>query len=119
MTLRKLIRHAELYGVDEVWEAASGLTDDERNTLARRLAHIDPKWRIPGNLRTSESGISNPHSNAEKCHATRDPDKKPLPPSKRDKWGVCGECRQTFKASRSTARYCSATCRKRAHRRTA
>lgn len=117
--LRRFIRHAELYGVEGVWEAATNLTADELDTLARRLAHLNPEWRIPGTSSNGGNEAANPHSRAKKCHANGDSGGSPRPPAKRDKWAVCGECGETFKAARSTARYCGATCRQRAHRRVA
>jgi hypothetical protein len=88
-TLRKLIRQAELYGVEGVWEAAaSDLSIGDLRVLAGTLARVDPKWRP----------------------VYRDA-------AYRDKRAVCGECGEPFPAVRSTARYCSATCRQRAHRR--
>jgi hypothetical protein len=46
--LRRLVRHAELYGTDEVYEVALeiDLAADELGSLARRLPNIDKSWRL-------------------------------------------------------------------------
>jgi hypothetical protein len=206
-TVDRFARHAQLYGVEFVFEAATenGFTAEELRRLARRLAHLDPKWRmrtIPENWSDGRSGSAKAHSRAEKCHAKgvtgtrthnsyrnmlercRDPNhigwehyggrgitvcdrwnpkagsfenfladmgerpegktldrinvdgnyepsncrwatpaeqagnrrkrKKPRPARQ---GAICGACGDLFPAARSTARYCSAACRQRAHRR--
>jgi hypothetical protein len=71
--LRRFIRHAEIYGVEFVFEAAMvDLADDDLKVLARRLARLDPKWRFPKTFRNGRTGTSKPHSRAEKCHANGD-----------------------------------------------
>lgn len=73
VTLRKFIRQAELYGVEGVWEAAvTELVEHDLRSLARRLAHLDPEWRIPGTSSPGQTGGANPHSKAAKCHANLD-----------------------------------------------
>jgi hypothetical protein len=111
-TLHRLIRHAEVYGVELVYESAAGLPDDELAALARRLATIDPQWRFPETWANGRNGAANPHSKAEKCNANGDL-------NSRAKATVCAVCGVTFPARRSTARYCSTACRVRAHRRAA
>lgn len=46
--LRRLVRHAELYGTDEIYEVAleAGLSADELGSLARRLPNIEKGWRL-------------------------------------------------------------------------
>lgn len=111
--LRKLIRHAEVYGVEFVFEVGMGeLADDELAALARRLTRLDPKWRFPETWTNSRNGVADPYSKAQKCNAKGDP-------SSRARMAVCAECGVTFPAVRSTARYCSTACRVRAHRRVA
>jgi hypothetical protein len=111
--LRQLIRHAEIYGVELVFESAVGdLASDDLEALARRLSRIDPKWRFPETWANGRNGVANPHSKAEKCNANGDP-------NSRAKLAVCAVCGVTFPARRSTARYCSTACRVRAHRRVA
>jgi hypothetical protein len=109
--LRKLIRHAEVHGVEFVFESGMGeLADDELEALARRLARLDPKWRFPENWANGRNGAASPLSRAEKRNAKGNP-------NSRARRAVCAECGVTFPAARSTARYCSTACRVRAHRR--
>jgi hypothetical protein len=94
-----------------VFEAGvSELADDELEALARRLAHLDPKWRFPTTWANGRNGAGKPHSKAKKCNASVDP-------NSRARVAFCAECGVTFPAVRSTARYCSTACRVRAHRR--
>jgi hypothetical protein len=110
-TLHRLIRHAEVYGVEFVFESAVGdLAADELEALARRLARIDPKWRFPETWANGQSSAANPHSRAAGCNANSDLNSP-------GKLAVCAVCGVKFPARRSTARYCSAACRVRAHRR--
>jgi hypothetical protein len=120
----RFARHAQLYGVEFVFEVAArdGFTPAELVRLARRLVHIDPKWHFAAarngeNWSTSESGSANPHSKAEKCHANGQVQRFGPDSPTRGKATVCAECGNPFVGARSTARYCSATCRQRAHRR--
>jgi len=111
--LRQLIRHAEVYGVEFVYEAGMGeLAEADLEALARRLAAIDPPWRFPGTFSNGRSGVSTPDSTAEKRNAKGDS-------NSRASGAVCAECGVTFAAVRSTARYCSTACRVRSHRRAA
>lgn len=121
----RFARHAQLYGVEFVFEAAAadGFTPAELVRLARRLVRIDPGWHfatqeIGENWSAVESGSANPHSKAEKCHANGKVQGFRPDSISHGKGTVCGECGEPFVAARSTARYCSAACRQRAHRRT-
>jgi hypothetical protein len=114
-TVERFARHAQLYGVEFVFEAATenGFTAEELGRLARRLAHLDPKWRmrsIPENWSNGRNGSAKPHPRAEKCHAKGEAEGF-------GQGAICGECGALFVAARSTARYCSPACRQRAHRR--
>jgi len=110
-SLRKLIRHAEVYAVEFVFEVGiDELADEELESLARRLARLDPKWRFPETFSNGESGAPTPLSKAEKRNAKGNP-------NSRARRSICAECGVTFPAFRSTARYCSTACRVRAHRR--
>src|SRR4051794_17806217 len=49
----QLVRHAELYGTECVWDAASHLDTRSRGQLAMRLRGVDPRWSLPRRLRAS------------------------------------------------------------------
>ena len=85
-TLRHFIRHAEVYGVDGVYEvAARELPASALGGLCATLAALDPSWTDH-------------------------------PPTSRNTKAVCRRCREVFETARSDARYCSHACRQAAYR---
>jgi hypothetical protein len=111
--LRRLIRHAEVYGVAGVFEAAAGeLSAAELESLARRLARIDPNWSGNGN------GPGNPHSNGANRYESRGADPVVPPALRNSSTAVCRKCGRVFEATSlgRPRRYCSNACRQAAYR---
>ena len=137
MTVDRLARHARLYGCEGIFSAALDEIDGpELARLAAILRRLD--WRptkaeqeLIDEARTAgrvlppisewsaTSGWSpvSPHHERFLSVTDGDPDRR----VGRGRYGAqraatCVECGREFTAVRSTARYCGATCRKRASR---
>jgi hypothetical protein len=121
VSLRRFIRHAEVYGTEYVYETASReLPRAELETLARRLATIDPGWSttIITKPAIGGSGLANPHSEAEDCYEIERSGLIPQTRPIRNKLTVCQRCGKILKSPLRgrSRRFCSNACRQAAHR---
>jgi hypothetical protein len=77
------------------------LTAVDRAVLADRLHNLDPRWQPPRALGLPLAAKAMPEKGSDQGARVS---------------VTCGACGAPFTAHRSTARYCSATCRQRAQR---
>ena len=105
MTLTGLVRHAERFGVELVYEMGDHLAAAERAVLADRLRELDPGWRPP------KAAVA--PGPARRASSMPTPDLSPGPALS---VSTCAHCGGPFQARRSTGRYCKPACRLAAHR---